>query len=98
MTQPPKTCPQCGQPAVLEMAQCRRCGFVYPPSAPAAPPLTPQSHPLTPGYPSPAPAPRILERPAQQRQASQRALLLALALLGCLALAVVVVGLRRLNS
>jgi hypothetical protein len=29
MTQPYKVCPQCSQPAVLEMPQCRRCGFLY---------------------------------------------------------------------
>jgi hypothetical protein len=26
---PHKLCPNCGQPAVLEMDRCRRCGFVY---------------------------------------------------------------------
>ncbi len=30
MNQPYKVCPHCGQPAVLAMPQCRRCGFVYP--------------------------------------------------------------------
>ncbi len=35
---PHKVCPHCGQPAVLEMPQCRRCGIVYLPSAAQPPP------------------------------------------------------------
>ncbi len=35
---PYKVCPACGQPAVLEIQRCRRCGLAYPPApAPAAP-------------------------------------------------------------
>jgi rubredoxin len=37
MTMPHKICPHCGQPAVLAMTQCRRCGFVYGSDTPAAP-------------------------------------------------------------
>ena|SRR5579871_4859855 len=42
---PHKTCPQCGQPAVLEMPVCRRCGFPYPPAA--VPVFVPIPVPLT---------------------------------------------------
>ena len=34
MTMPHKICPQCGQPAVPEILQCRRCGFLYAPVPP----------------------------------------------------------------
>ena len=37
MTQPYKRCPQCGQPAVIEMPQCRRCGHSYFQPMPTAP-------------------------------------------------------------
>ncbi|HLK61764.1 MAG TPA: hypothetical protein VKU00_34780 [Chthonomonadaceae bacterium] len=47
MTQPYKVCPQCGQPAVLEMAQCRRYGYAYPPSAPSYAPFPVQGVPLS---------------------------------------------------
>jgi hypothetical protein len=30
MMLPHKVCPRCGQPAVLEMPRCRRCGHAYP--------------------------------------------------------------------
>lgn len=33
---PHKTCPHCGQPAVVSMPQCRRCGFVFPSAPPAS--------------------------------------------------------------
>jgi len=29
MIQPHKVCPRCGQPAVLQMPACRRCGYAY---------------------------------------------------------------------
>src|SRR5437588_8920507 len=40
MSIPHKICQNCGQPAVLDMPACRRCGQVFP-SQPAPPPLSP---------------------------------------------------------
>src|SRR5689334_15491083 len=37
MAQPHKTCPKCGQPAVLTMKQCGRCGHTYRTDFAAAP-------------------------------------------------------------
>lgn len=50
MTQPYKICPACGQPAVLSMPVCRRCGRPYvPPPAPGV--YLPQSLPIAPDAP-----------------------------------------------
>lgn len=57
MTMPHKICPQCGQPAVLAMTQCRRCGFVYVPIAPVAS--------------GASPTPRPMELPSAQRALQQ---------------------------
>lgn len=47
-----KTCPVCGQPAVLSMPACGRCGTPYPPlpyaSDPAPPPLPPVANAFPP--------------------------------------------------
>lgn len=73
MTMPHKNCPQCGQPAVLAMAQCRRCGFLFASAPPFAASRPTQSS--------------SMEAPAAQRYAQQRrrrtgppALLIALGL------------------
>ncbi len=79
MTMSHKTCPQCGQPAVLTMPQCQRCGFVYGPgtSAPS----------------SSLPTPLSRERPRTQQAALQpRSILGPLLLFVALGLGVVVLG------
>jgi|SRR5579871_1184013 len=45
---PHKFCPQCGQPTVLQMPQCARCGHLYhtPPSAPHPSPIPTQAQQL----------------------------------------------------
>jgi hypothetical protein len=58
MTMPHKTCSRCGQPAVLTMAQCQRCGFAYA-STLSSPPVRPPGSAAT-------------EIPAAQRQMQQR--------------------------
>jgi hypothetical protein len=78
MTMPHKTCPQCGQPAVLAMTQCRRCGFVYDTGASAAPP--------------PFPPPSSPETPRVQTAAPRRSSFGPLALLIVLGLSVLVLG------
>ena len=57
MTMPHKSCPRCGQPAVLTMAQCQRCGFAYA-STPSSAPI--RTH-----------GPAAMEMPDAQRHRQQ---------------------------
>ena len=75
MTAPHKICPQCGQPAVLEMTQCRRCGFAYAP----LPPLASGVSPYVPASPYRVEVPGA-QRAAQQRKRSAAPLILFAAL------------------
>jgi hypothetical protein len=79
MTMPHKICPQCGQPAVLAMMQCQRCGFVYGSGTSAS-----QS-----GFP---PSPHSREIPRAQQPALQPRRRGPLALLVILGLGIVVLG------
>lgn len=74
MTMPHKICPQCGQPAVLEMAQCRRCGFAYM-QAPSV------GSPYVPGTQRDRERPYAPQQPPTRRRSGARLLLAAL---GCL--------------
>ena len=76
---PHKVCPQCGQPAVLQMDQCRRCGFVYPGFTPV---VDSYGRPLSPA------ALREVRRPAAhpRRRASTIALLASIAVIALAAI------------
>lgn len=89
MTQPYKTCPQCGQPAVLEMPQCRRCGFFYPPLAPVP---GAGGSPMAPGYPPTYPGPPAV---SERRSGPSRALAGCLTVTALLLCFVVAVALLR---
>ena len=66
MSPPPhKICPQCQQPAVLAMPQCRRCGYFYPPPPPMA---------YNPAGAMPSVAPLSALSPQSQRELQQAAL------------------------
>lgn len=82
-----KVCPHCGQPAVLQMDRCRRCGYVYP--TPGVEPTVTFTRPLS------AASIRELERargPAPRSAAPW--LLAALALAACAAAVLVIPHLR----
>ncbi len=71
MTMPHKICPRCGQPAVLAMTQCRRCGCVYTPGPPAAS--------VSPAAPNSGEMPRA-QRTARQRSSAAMLIVLVLGL------------------
>src|SRR5689334_2220204 len=94
MTQSYKVCPQCGQPAVPEMPQCRRCGFLY-----VAPPFSGAEMPAPVLPPTAASTPYRVELSHAQRadlRARRRAGMLT-TLAGVLLLALLGVGIYRLT-
>jgi hypothetical protein len=91
MTQPYKVCPRCGQPAVLQMPQCRRCGLPYPAQPAAAPPPTY-------GAPLSAASQRELARAPQRslrQQHSNRFAFLLIAALTAVGVYLAMAGIRR---
>lgn len=72
MNQPHKVCPQCGQPAVLEMPQCRRCGYSYPVLS----------------VPSPFSQPAMTKEPSHKRRALTGVLCVMALLVGVLAVGI----------
>ncbi len=86
MTMPHKICPQCGQPAVLEIAQCRRCGFVYAPMPAATPPaFTPSAREM----------PRDRQAAQQRKNSALPLALMAIFIIGVVAVGSVVRVLTR---
>lgn len=78
MTMPHKICPQCGQPAVVAMTQCRRCGGAFSAVPPAGS--------ADPTAPRPTEAPRAQQAALQRRRRIAPLMLSAALVLGALLL------------
>lgn len=89
--EPYKTCPQCGQPAVVQMPQCRRCGYVFPPAPSAAPYGRPMSAASWRELAGPAP----VAAPTRGQRWSVLAALVLLGLVGLVGAGAFVYGLKH---